>query len=223
MRIFANFVLQVNTYESYRDYEPEDTKCEAASCDYSWYDIGTPLPSSPQSPLPQSDNNESPEDEDGYTNLTAEYYPEYDRWYAEDSQNELDEMLVETLIEKEMDSVKLMAIRHKIRLLTLQCLGTRIAILSGIKPENYDCCINICHAFTEQFAEETVCSKCDRPRYDSRGRPRQTYQYIPRIPLLQALFNNPEMVEKLLYRHNYAEVDGAMDNLFDSELYRRLC
>lgn len=107
---------------------------------------------------------------------------------------------IERLTEEEMDSIKMMTIRqfghisvrnyerirysfrNKVHLLTLQVLGTRISKLSGVTPEIYDCCINTCHAFTLEYADEHICSVCGQPRFDEKGSPRQRYQFIPTIP-----------------------------------------
>lgn len=68
---------------------------EAPSSPRSWFDIATPLPSPPSSPLARSDNGAS-EDEDGYCDITADDYREYDRWYAEDCEAELNKLRVYT-------------------------------------------------------------------------------------------------------------------------------
>ena len=140
-----------------------------------------------------------------------------------------------------MDSIKLMAIRQfghisvrnyerirysfrdKVFLLTLQRLGTRIAKLSGVTPDMYDCCINTCHAFTLEYAEEVVCSGCGERRFDEKGSPRQRYQFIPTISRFQAMFNNPDLIQKLAYRHNYPQEPGDMSDYFDSQSYKDLC
>ncbi|KAG8732066.1 hypothetical protein FRC10_001260, partial [Ceratobasidium sp. 414] len=222
-------------------YTSEDEEIQAPSSRGSWYHVGTPIPSLPHTPLQLSEDDVSSDDEYGYSNVNAEDYREYDRWFSEDRDVELNEMIAETLTEEELDSIKMMAIRqfghisirnyerirysfrNKVFLLTLQRLGTRIAALSGVKPDNYDCCVNVCHAFTGQFAEETTCSTCDQPRYDELNRPRQTYQYIPTIARFQAMFNNPSFVQALEYRHTYPQHEGRMDDFFDSELYKKLC
>ncbi|QRV77825.1 Transposase family Tnp2 protein [Ceratobasidium sp. AG-Ba] len=97
-----------------------------------------------------------------------------------------------------------------------------MAKLSGVKPEIYHCCINICHAFIGKFADEDKCSKCSALRYDNAGRPRQTYQYIPTTSRFLAMFNNPSLVEKLEYRHTYKQHEGRIDNVFDGQLYKTL-
>ncbi|KAF8595663.1 hypothetical protein BDV93DRAFT_411944, partial [Ceratobasidium sp. AG-I] len=147
----------------------------------------------------------------------------------------------DALTDEDMDSIKMMAIRlfghisqrnyerikysfrEKVRLLTLQRLHTRVAALSGVSPQSMDCCVNACHAFTREKSELTHCETCKQPRYDSRGRPRVTFEYLPIIGCLQALFNNPDMVKKILYRKNYVQVDGAINDIFDSKLYKDLC
>ncbi|QRV73327.1 Transposase family tnp2 [Ceratobasidium sp. AG-Ba] len=204
-----------------------------------WDDIPTPPPSPP--PLQLDKNDAASDEEDGYENITAEDYREYDRWFAEDRQEELDEFLNETIAEEELDSIKMMAIRQfghisvrnyerirysfrdKVFLMTLQRLGTRIARLSGIKPEIYHCCVKVCHAFTGGFADEERCSTCREPRYDKLGRPRQVFQYIPTIGRFLAMFNNPEFVKKLEYRYNYVQHEGRINDFFDSQLYKKLC
>ncbi|QRV90366.1 Transposase family tnp2 [Ceratobasidium sp. AG-Ba] len=217
--------------------EEEDTPPPNPAED--WHDIPTPLPSPPA--LALDADEEVSDNEDGYMNVTADDYREYDRWFAEDRAEELDEFLCETITEEELDSTKMMAIRqfghisiqnyerirysfrNKIFLLTLQRLGTRIAGLSGIKPETYDCCVNVCHAFTGNFSEEAVCSTCGEQRFDELGRSRQKFQYIPTISRFLAMFNNPAFVEKLEYQDNYVQHKGRINDFFDSELYKNLC
>ncbi|CAE6504462.1 unnamed protein product [Rhizoctonia solani] len=204
----------------------------------SWHHVPTPLPSPPQSPLPESDEHESDNDE-GFRNIEAHDYREYERWYAKDNLLEEDEIDAETLTEEEIDTIIMLAIRqfgtltqgdyerirysyrHKLKLMSPQRLRTRIAKLSGVKPVNIDCCVNICHAYTGKYANETVCSQplCREPRYDYKGRPRQTFQYLPTTPRFQAMFNNPELIRKMLYRANFVQRPGEIIDIFNSELY----
>jgi hypothetical protein len=74
-----------------KDRDVEEELSEAPSSPGSWYHIGTPPPSPPRSPLVRSDE-EKLEDEDGYFNITEDDYREYDRWYADDCEAELDEL-----------------------------------------------------------------------------------------------------------------------------------
>ncbi|QRW02459.1 Transposase family Tnp2 protein [Ceratobasidium sp. AG-Ba] len=226
----------VNQEELPMHYHHEEEWERSPSPTDDWHSIATPPPSPPPfDPDPPS------EDEDGYVNIDAEDYREYDRWFAEDLEPELDEFVRETITEQELDSIKMAAIRQfghisqrnyerirysfrdKVFLMTLQCFGTRIAKLSGVKPEDYDCCINVCHAFIGRFADEDKCSTCGALRYDELGRPRQSYQYIPTTGRFLAMFNNPSFIEKLEYRHNYEQREGRIDDVFDGQLYKNLC
>jgi hypothetical protein len=109
--------------------------------------------------------------------------------------------------------------REKIRLLTLQRLHTRVASLSGVSPLIIHCCVKICHAFTGDKSNLTSCSLCGAPRYDLKGRPRKVFEYLPSLPRFQALFNNPDIVRKMLYRRDFVQEAGAMDDFFHSQLY----
>ena len=72
-------------------YDSEGAIDDAVSSRGSWYDVSTPPPSPPPTP-PQLSEDELPPDKDGYRHIDAEDYREYDRWFAEDRMEELDEM-----------------------------------------------------------------------------------------------------------------------------------
>ncbi|CAE6462456.1 unnamed protein product [Rhizoctonia solani] len=153
------------------DPMPADSDEERMS-ERSWDCVGTPPPSPPSSPLPGASDEEVDEDEDGFLNITAEDYREYDCWFGEEEE-QINEILAETLTEEEMDSFKMLCIRlfghisqrnyerirysfkDKIQLLSTYCLHKKLAQLSGIKPVTVDCCINICHAFNGDYTAET--------------------------------------------------------------------
>jgi hypothetical protein len=80
----------MSTGIDYSDSELQEPS-EAPGSPRDWMDIGTPPPSPPRSPFARSQDDLS-ETEDGYVDITADDYREYDRWYAEDCQAELDEM-----------------------------------------------------------------------------------------------------------------------------------
>ncbi|CAE6432374.1 unnamed protein product [Rhizoctonia solani] len=208
--------------------------------DRSWDRIGTPPPSPPRSPLPGASDEEPDEDKDGFLNITAEDYCEYDRWFGEE-QEQIDEILGDLLTEEEIDSFKMLCIRlfghilqrnyerirflfrDKIKLLSTYCLHKKLARLSGIQPTTMDCCINVCHAFNGQYTEETQCSTCGAPRFDNKGKPRRVFEYLPTTPCFQGFFNNPEMVRKMEFCANYVQEKGAMDEIFDGTRYKELC
>lgn len=99
----------------------------------------------------------------------------------------------------------------------------RLAILSCVEPEWYDCCINTCLAYAGPYSNLTSCPTCKEPRFTPKNKPRRLFCYIPIIPRLQGYFLNPKMSERLLYRHNYKHIDETIADVFDSIHYRTLC
>jgi hypothetical protein len=105
---------------------------------------------------------------------------------------------------------------------SLSQLQSEITFISGLKPELYDCCKDSCCCFVGVYADLDKCPFCEQPRYDSRGRTRATFHYIPLIPRLQALFTDKNMCEELLYRARFTSNFGKISDIFDSLHYRRL-
>ncbi|KAJ7245753.1 hypothetical protein C8J57DRAFT_1082019, partial [Mycena rebaudengoi] len=106
---------------------------------------------------------------------------------------------------------------------SLYQLQTRIAFLSGIKPIKYHCCKGSCCCFVGPYEVLDACPYCEEPRYDPRGRPRATFDYLPLIPRLKALFACEELLyHELLYRGRYTPKTGKISDIFDSLHYRRL-
>ncbi|KAJ7331374.1 hypothetical protein DFH08DRAFT_621771, partial [Mycena albidolilacea] len=105
---------------------------------------------------------------------------------------------------------------------SLYQLQARIAFLSGIKLVMYHCCKQSCCCFVGPFEGLDSCPYCNEPRYDSRGRPRATFDYLPLIPRLKALFADKKTCEQLLYRARYNSKPGKISDVFDSLHYRRL-
>ncbi|EUC54688.1 hypothetical protein RSOL_066180, partial [Rhizoctonia solani AG-3 Rhs1AP] len=89
----------------------------------SWYHVPTPIPSPPHSPPPEQDDHEPSDDEDGFRNVNAQDFREFERWYAEDYLGKDVEMLAETLTYKEPDS--------SIIILTIQQFG-------GVTQSDYE-------------------------------------------------------------------------------------
>ncbi|KAF8761829.1 hypothetical protein RHS01_00190 [Rhizoctonia solani] len=181
----------------------------------SWENIETPPPSPPQSPLLGASDEEFDENEDGFMDITKEDCREYERWFGEERE-QLDKILADTLTEEEMDSFKMLAIclfghilqrnyeriqysfKEKLHLLLTYCLHKKLALLSGIKLVTVDCCVNVCHAFTEQYAEETRCSTCKQQQFDAKGKPQRVFEYLPTTPCFQGYFSNPDMVQQVI-------------------------
>ncbi|KAJ7159369.1 hypothetical protein C8R43DRAFT_827548, partial [Mycena crocata] len=105
---------------------------------------------------------------------------------------------------------------------SLTQLQSQITFISGIKPILYDCCKGSCCCFVGPYAELDKCPYCEEPRYDSHGRARATFHYLPLIPRLKALFSDKKMCEELLYRARYTSKPGKISDIFDSLHYRRL-
>ncbi|KAJ7211462.1 hypothetical protein C8J57DRAFT_985051, partial [Mycena rebaudengoi] len=101
-------------------------------------------------------------------------------------------------------------------------LQSQIAFLSGIKPTKYDCCTQSCCCFVGPYTDLDKCPYCDQPRFDSRGRPRATFDYLPLIPRLKAFFMDKNLCEELSYRAKYKSRSDTISDIFDSLEYRRL-
>ncbi|KAJ7466343.1 hypothetical protein FB451DRAFT_1093297, partial [Mycena latifolia] len=115
------------------------------------------------------------------------------------------------------------AFRNKLEISSHYIMIHRVAILSGIEPVWYHCCINSCMAYTGNYSDSTSCKFCPETRYAADGRPRRLFCYLAIIPRLQGYFMNPKKVEQLLYRHNYKHIPGTISDVFDGEHYRNLC
>ncbi|KIJ28974.1 hypothetical protein M422DRAFT_102216, partial [Sphaerobolus stellatus SS14] len=114
------------------------------------------------------------------------------------------------------------AFRDRLHIETIYLMQRRVALLSGIKLEVYDCCSNSCYAFMGEYGALTSCPKCGHARWDNNGKPYSHFEYLPIIPRLQGYFRNPDMVEKLLYRSRRDHTPGVYKDFFDGELYQDL-
>ncbi|KAJ7166233.1 hypothetical protein C8R46DRAFT_1219984 [Mycena filopes] len=113
--------------------------------------------------------------------------------------------------------------RHKLELSSEWVTLHRVAILARVEPIWSHCCVNSCVAYLGRYKELDECPYCDEPRLSPTGKPRRMFAYLPIIPRLQGLFQNPKSIEQLLYRHNYTHTPGIISDVFDSEHYRTLC
>lgn len=116
------------------------------------------------------------------------------------------------------------AFRNKLEISSHWVMIHRVAILSGIEPHWYHCCVNSCMAYTGEHADLNECcfKECKEPRYASDGRPRRLFCYLPLIPRLQGYFMSPKKVEQLLYRHNYKPTPETIADIFDGQHYKDL-
>jgi hypothetical protein len=60
------------------------------------------------------------------------------------------------------------------------------ALLSGTKPQTYNCCANTCCAYTSSWLKDTECPICSEPHFDEEGKPCQCWEYLPVMQCLQA-------------------------------------
>lgn len=100
---------------------------------------------------------------------------------------------------------------------------TRVAFLSGFKPEKHDCCYNSCCLFVGPHEDLDECPYCGEARYRANGKPRKVFTYLPLIPRLIAMYENPDMSEKMQYcasEHTYKE--GQIADVFDGSVYQNL-
>ncbi len=106
---------------------------------------------------------------------------------------------------------------------TLATICSRIAFLSGIKADRYDCCPDSCMAYTGYLAELDKCSYCETTRYDEYGNPRQQFSYLPLKLRLLAHRQHTETALKMFYRRDHEpDPSGTIRDIFDGEHYQNL-
>jgi hypothetical protein len=89
------------------------------------------------------------------------------------------------------------AFRHRMQISSLYVISHKLAILSGITPQWYDCCVNSCVAYINDYEDLEQCPECSQPRWISGSRrPRRMFCYIPLIPRLQKFFINPNHIKR---------------------------
>ena len=100
----------------------------------------------------------------------------------------------------------------------------RIAILSEVIPQWFDCCVNSCIAYTGKYKDDQQCPfrNCQEPRRSPGGVARRLFCYLPMIPRFKGFFQSKRMINELLYRHQYVSVPGTIADVFDGEIYQEL-
>ena len=105
----------------------------------------------------------------------------------------------------------------------LNRVRSRVAYLSGIKPEFYDCCPNSCCCYTGAHKNLQDCPYCKEPWFRRDGKPCKKFTYIPLIPRLIAFAGNKQLSEKMKYRaHKHEHMPGKVKDVFDGKWYQRL-
>ena len=109
------------------------------------------------------------------------------------------------------------------RLPSLHKIQARVAFLSGLAPQHFDCCIESCMAYTGPLSDLLECPHCGTSRHDEHGKPRRQFSYVSIIPRLSALYRDPTTAEKMAYRADFDAEPGVVKDVFDSSHYRSLC
>ena len=114
------------------------------------------------------------------------------------------------------------AFKHKLKINSLYSIICHLAVLSGLEPLYFDCCLNACIAYTGDYADLNQCPLCDQTRFRGADRkPHHQFCYIPFIPRLQNLFTNPKTIKEILYQFNYQVIPNVISDIFDGEHYSR--
>ncbi|TFY81334.1 hypothetical protein EWM64_g2680 [Hericium alpestre] len=107
---------------------------------------------------------------------------------------------------------------------SLTSARTRIALLAGFKPVLYDCCPNSCVCYTGPHSNLDSCPYCSTSRYQSNGRARKHFTYLPLIPRLRAAVGSKGVAAQMRYRaFEHAPEEDVIKDVFDSKRYKRLC
>jgi hypothetical protein len=108
------------------------------------------------------------------------------------------------------------------KLPTARTAHRRIAFLAAFKPQIYHCCVRSCMCYAGIYSDLDSCLYCKELRLKN-GKPHKVFSYIPLIPRLIALYMNPEMVRKMMYRHDYKiNKGGKMRDYLDGLVYQSL-
>lgn len=110
---------------------------------------------------------------------------------------------------------------------SLKALRSQMQAMSGLKPELYDCCTNVCICYAGAFADVVTCPYCHEPRRHSNGASRRHFAYLPVIPQLQAMYANTKMASSMRYRHNTHQTHagdpaGTISDIYHSSHYQSL-
>ncbi|KAL1720499.1 hypothetical protein EV715DRAFT_196732, partial [Schizophyllum commune] len=98
----------------------------------------------------------------------------------------------------------------------------RAAFLSQFQPVPYDCCVNSCCCYTGSYSNKRTCPFCNADRYDTNGKPRRRFTYLPLIPRLRTFYRNLGMIEKLRYRHTFKADPNVLQDVMDGTHYESL-
>jgi hypothetical protein len=134
----------------------------------------------------------------------------------------------DTLTDSTFNKFKLAFPESKLK--TYEDAKARLADLANFRPLVFDCCTKSCMAYTgPNYSELESCPFCATPRFNPRtGKPYKRYIFIPLIPRLQALFQNPTLKKEMGYRHEQEtrernpDTKDNIEDVFDSANYKKL-
>ncbi|RPA80503.1 hypothetical protein BJ508DRAFT_327224 [Ascobolus immersus RN42] len=87
----------------------------------------------------------------------------------------------------------------------------RILARTGLKVDRYDVCKKSCFCYAAD-PRAHCCPWCGTPRYNEKGKPWKTFDYVQLIPRLMLQYSNPERAKTFMtYRH------GAEARALDAE------
>ncbi|EIN12015.1 hypothetical protein PUNSTDRAFT_63385 [Punctularia strigosozonata HHB-11173 SS5] len=115
--------------------------------------------------------------------------------------------------------------RTRIHINSEWVLLRRIALLSGVVPVWYDCCVNSCICYLGQYKDADTCPYCGELRYLEGRRNRKArryFCYVPFIPRLQSYFRSEDMITLLRYRSEHAGSEDVISDVFDCQHYNNL-
>jgi hypothetical protein len=98
----------------------------------------------------------------------------------------------------------------------------RAEFLATFVPVAYDCCISSCCCFVGPNSDLMQCPYCCEPRFNSQGRARRRFTYVPLIPRLKAFYQNKEFGHSMLYRSKYQHDGTNFQDVMDGGNYQRL-
>lgn len=111
---------------------------------------------------------------------------------------------------------------HRLTLDTVYNLHKRMSELSWVTKILYDCCINSCCCYTGSLSGNITCPYCKEARFDSNGKARQCFRYLPLTARLKNLFLNTKTSELLDYRSEYMHNENEISDVFDGAHYCEL-
>ena len=82
--------------------------------------------------------------------------------------------------------------------------------------------MNTCICFTGEFESHTACPLCGEPRVDKWKKVRNQFWYIPIIPHLQAMFQDWDTINLLLYRHECKVDQDRIEDVWDGVVLQEL-